>query len=225
MQKDATRQIWYNGGMDNNDMTNWHRTRGDWQAYVAAMNERLENDAIKQFESSDEAKRMANADAVIAMIADAVCALRGGRAPDQFPRFLAGELSGVLSTKTWADALRYEVREELPDSAFDTENLDAVASPEWTEVWTDAFHFFHQIAEAFAAFLREAALFAKKKGCVDAARNYLLAWRGVNRIENNVYFHLSQKDAEETLGYTLKANDILWADLALESLEEQETEV
>ena len=75
-----------------------------------------------------------------------------------------------------------------------------------------------QIVVALAAFLREAAAFAKRVGSVDAARRYILAWRKVNRLDEAVFVYMSQREADGVVNAVAEATDILWADMELSGL-------
>jgi hypothetical protein len=205
--------------MKNTDMKGSdRRTRETWEAVALVRNAESENTARSNFKTTPEARCLDNSDAIFEFVADAIRAVRDGKAPDQVSAFAASELKRILATKTWTECAKYEVDYGLSDDAFDTAEESAVLRPHIDDVWTDEYGLWRQIVVALAAFLREAAAFAKRVGSVDAARRYILAWRKVNRLDEAVFEYMSQREADGVVNAIAEATDILWADMELSGL-------
>lgn len=190
-----------------------------WESRVEYLNEQSEEKAIADFNKTDAAKCLDNADMIFEVLNDATIDVRNGRVPAPFGDFFRSELVNVLSTETWTWAVEYELKYELPEEAFETEDQEAVADEAWVEVWTDAYGTAVQVFVALAAFLKEAAAFAKGAGCVDAARPYITAWEYVHKIEDGMFKVLSQGDAQYVVECIFQANQVLRADFELAKLE------
>ena len=195
--------------MENKDKE-YPNTRLDWENYADFCNDEAEEKAILEFKKTPEAQCLKNA--------DAIKAVRAGKAPYKISDFASNELKRVLSTKTWTECLKYDVDDDLSDAAFDTTDPEAVMSSYIDDIWTDEFGVWRQIVVALAAFLREAAAFAKKAGSIDSARKFILAWGKMHTLDLELFACMSQGEAARFVASIAEAEEILWADLELATL-------
>lgn len=194
------------------------KTIETWEAVAMMRNGQSEKIACENFKTTPEAQCLANSDMIFGCIADAIRAVRDGNAPKQISPFAASELKRILATKTWTECAKYEVDGDLPAEAYDTAAESAVLRPYIDDVWTDEYGLWRQIVVALAAFLREAAAFAKRVGSVDAARRYILAWLKVNRLDEVIFEYMAQNEADRVVKAIVEATDILLADMELSGL-------
>ena len=208
--------IW---GMNDTSTANGEcKTREDWALYAQALSAGSEKDAIAKFSETPEAHCLDNSDVVFEVLANAIKAVRGGTPPDRISALASRELKRILSTKTWTECLKYDASSALSDDDFRTADEETAVSPYWDDVWTSEYGTWRQIVVSLAAFLREAAAFAKRVGSIDSARRFILAWRKVGRLEDGIFEYMSQEDARSVVDAMAEAEDILWADMELAKL-------
>jgi len=195
-----------------------HNTRGSWERYADVVNDESEKEAVSKFKKTPEAHCLDNADAIFDVIADAIKDVRASKAPYKISNFVSNELKRALSTKTWTECVKYEIDERLSDDKFATKVRGDVLMSYIDDVWTDTYGIWRQVVVALAAFLREAAAFAKKSGSIDSARKFILAWGKLNRLNMDVFVCMSQGEASAVVDSIAEAEDILWADLELAEL-------
>ena len=194
------------------------KTRGDWELYANFLSMESEKEAIKDFRNTPEAHCLDNSDMIFESLADAIKAVRDSRPPNRISAFAAKELKQILSTKTWTECLKYDASSSLSDDDFLTADENKAVMPYWDDIWTDEYGTWRQIVVALAAFLREAAAFAKRVGSIDSARRFILAWRKIKRFEDDIFQYMSLEDARSVVDTIAEAEDILWADMELAKL-------
>ena len=192
--------------------------REDWGYVAEWASGTVEMETAKEFKNSPEAQRLANSDAILDYIAEAIKSLRDEKVPPQMPYFVASELTSLLCTKMWTECEKYTIKSGLADDAFDTNDGSKILDTCYGDVWTDEYGLWRQIVVALAAFLREAAAFAKKSGSIDAARKFILGWRHVNRLDERIFVYMTKNEANSALASVSEAMDILWADAELAKL-------
>lgn len=215
----SQRDIWYNILMTSfsNIQTECHN-REDWEYIAEWASETAKSEAADEFRNSPEARRLANSDAIFNYIAESIKSIRDDKPPAPMPSFIASELTALLSTKMWTECEQYMIKNGLPDDAFDTSDGSKILDTYYGDVWTDEYALWRQIVVALAAFLREAAAFAKKSGSMDAARKLILTWRYVNRLDDSIYVYMSKQESNAVMITIREAIDILWADAELAKL-------
>ena len=77
--------------------------REDWEYVAEWASGTVEMETAKEFKNSPEAQRLANSDAILDYIAEAIKSLRDEKVPPQMPYFVASELTSLLCTKMWTE--------------------------------------------------------------------------------------------------------------------------
>ena len=194
------------------------KTRGDRESYAQFLSMESEKEAIKDFRKTPEAHCLDNSDMIFESLADAIKAVRDNRPPNRISAFAAKELKQILSTKTWTECVKYDASSSLSDDDFLAADENKAVVPYWDDIWTDEYGTWRQIVVSLAAFLREAAAFAKRVGSIDSARRFILAWRKITRLEDDIFQYMSLEDARSVVDAIAEAEDILWADMELAKL-------
>jgi len=194
------------------------KNREYWTLCAKVLSMESEKEAIKNFRETPEAQCLDNSDMIFEALADAIKSVRDSRPPNRISAFAAKELKQILSTKTWTECLKFDANSSLSDDEFLSADEKKAVLPYWDDIWTDEYGTWRQIVVSLAAFLREAAAFAKRVGSIDSARKFILAWLKVNRFEKDIFGCMSQEDACSVVDAIAEAEDILLADMELAKL-------
>jgi hypothetical protein len=73
--------------------------REDWEYVAEWASGTVEMETAKEFKNSPEAQRLANSDAILDYIAEAIKSLRDEKVPPQMPYFVASEITSLLCIK------------------------------------------------------------------------------------------------------------------------------